>query len=210
MRSRFDEELDKLNSEMLEMGIMLESAIKGAVDLLFERDEEKKENIIRYEEDIDKMEILIQNHCLRLLLEQQPVARDLRTISSTLKMITDMERIGDQCRDIAEISVELPENLKIKSIEHIVKMAKATIQMVNDTLNSYVNRNLIQAEKIRDDDDVVDEYFIKVRNDLIEMIKEESMDAAAIVDLLMIAKYLERIADHAVNISRWVVFSIRG
>ncbi|MBP2026200.1 phosphate signaling complex protein PhoU [Peptoniphilus stercorisuis] len=210
MRTRFDEELNLLNSEMLEMGVLIESAIKGAVDLLNNRDRQKAEKIFEYEEEIDKMELLIQNHCLRLLLEQQPVARDLRTISSTLKMITDMERIGDQCRDIAEITVNLPEGFKVKSMDHIIEMADATIKMVNDTLQSYVDRDIEKAEKIVRDDDIVDDYFIKVRDDLIEMIKNDTIDAAAIVDLMMIAKYLERIADHAVNISKWVIFSIRG
>ena len=210
MRTRFDEELNLLNSEMLEMGVLIESAIKGAVDLLNKRDRKKAEKIFEYEEEIDKMELLIQNHCLRLLLEQQPVARDLRTISSTLKMITDMERIGDQCRDIAEITVNLPEGFKVKSMDHIIEMADSTIKMVNDTLQSYVDRDIEKAEKIVRDDDIVDDYFIKVRDDLIEMIKNDTIDAAAIVDLMMIAKYLERIADHAVNISKWVIFSIRG
>lgn len=210
MRKKFDEELKILNNEMLQMGVLIESAIKGAVDLLITRDEEKAKKIYEYEEEIDKMEDLIQAHCLRLLLEQQPVARDLRTISSTLKMITDMERIGDQCKDIAEITVNLPEGFKVKSIDYIMEMAKETIKMVNDTLQSYVDRDLKKAEKIKYDDDVVDDYFIKVRDELIQMIKDESIDAAAIVDILMIAKYLERIADHAVNISKWVIFSIRG
>ena len=125
-------------------------------------------------------------------------------------MITDMERIGDQCRDIAEITLNLPEGLKIKSVDHIIEMSDATVKMVNDTLQSYVNRDIKMAEKIRFDDDVVDDYFIQVRDDLIQMIKEDSLDASAIIDLLMIAKYLERIADHAVNISKWVIFSIRG
>lgn len=210
MRKKFDEELSELNNEMLEMEILIESAIKGAVDLLRTQEEKKAEKIYQYEEEIDRMEVVIQNHCLRLFLEQQPVASDLRTISSTLKMITDMERIGDQCRDIAEITVSFPENLEIKSIDYIMDMAKATIKMVNDTLQSYVNRDIKVAERIKSDDDVVDEYFVKIRDELIQMIKEESLDAAAIVDVLMIAKYLERIADHAVNISRWVIFSIRG
>ena len=125
-------------------------------------------------------------------------------------MITDMERIGDQCRDIAEITVNLPEGFKVKSMDHIIEMADATIKMVNDTLQSYVDRDIEKAEKIVRDDDIVDDYFIKVRDDLIEMIKNDTIDAAAIVDLMMIAKYLERIADHAVNISKWVIFSIRG
>lgn len=210
MRARFDEELNLLNSEMLEMEVLIESAIKDAVDLLNKRDEEKAKKVFEYEEEIDKMELLIQNHCLRLLLEQQPVARDLRTISATLKMITDMERIGDQCKDIAEITVNLPEGFKVKSMDHIIDMAESTIKMVNDTLQAYVDRDIERAEKIAKDDDVVDDYFIQVRDDLIKMIKNDTIDAAASVDLMMIAKYLERIADHAVNISKWVIFSIRG
>ncbi len=210
MRNQFDKELIKLNNEMLEMGMLIENAIKTASELLLKRDEKKAELVYEYEEEIDRMEDIIQNHCLRLFIEQQPVASDLRTVSSTLKMITDMERIGDQCRDIAEITLNLPEGLKIKSVDHIIDMSDATVKMVNDTLQSYVNRDIKMAEKIRFDDDVVDDYFIQVRDDLIQMIKEDSLDASAIIDLLMIAKYLERIADHAVNISKWVIFSIRG
>lgn len=210
MRNQFDKELIKLNNEMLEMGMLIENAIKTASELLLKRDEKKAELVYDYEEEIDRMEDIIQNHCLRLFIEQQPVASDLRTVSSTLKMITDMERIGDQCRDIAEITLNLPEGLKIKSVDHIIDMSDATVKMVNDTLQSYVNRDIKMAEKIRFDDDVVDDYFIQVRDDLIQMIKEDSLDASAIIDLLMIAKYLERIADHAVNISKWVIFSIRG
>lgn len=210
MRNQFDKELIKLNNEMLEMGMLIENAIKTASELLLKRDEKKAELVYEYEEEIDRMEDIIQNHCLRLFIEQQPVASDLRTVSSTLKMITDMERIGDQCRDIAEITLNLPEGLKIKSVDHIIDMSDATVKMVNDTLQSYVNRDIKMAEKIRFDDDLVDDYFIQVRDDLIQMIKEDSLDASAIIDLLMIAKYLERIADHAVNISKWVIFSIRG
>lgn len=210
MRNQFDKELIKLNNEMLEMGMLIENAIKTASELLLKRDEKKAELVYDYEEEIDRMEDIIQNHCLRLFIEQQPVASDLRTVSSTLKMITDMERIGDQCRDIAEITLNLPEGLKIKSVDHIIDMSDATVKMVNDTLQSYVNRDIKMAEKIRFDDDLVDDYFIQVRDDLIQMIKEDSLDASAIIDLLMIAKYLERIADHAVNISKWVIFSIRG
>ena len=210
MRNQFDKELIKLNNEMLEMGMLIENAIKTASELLLKKDEKKAAFVYEYEEEIDRMEDIIQNHCLRLFIEQQPVASDLRTISSTLKMITDMERIGDQCRDIAEITLNLPEGLKIKSVDHIIEMSDETVKMVNETLQSYVNRDIKMAEKIRFDDDVVDDYFIQVRDDLIQMIKEDSLDASAIIDLLMIAKYLERIADHAVNISKWVIFSIRG
>ncbi|MGO1580342.1 MAG: phosphate signaling complex protein PhoU [Peptoniphilaceae bacterium] len=210
MRKRFDQELISLKDEMLQMGILVERAIEKAVSLVTLRSSEIAKEVCDYEEEIDSMESLIQSHCLRLLLEQQPVAGDLRTISAALKMITDMERMGDQARDIAEICENLNQDYNIKSVDHIKEMSVATIAMVRKTINAFVEEDVESAKTIRGDDDIVDNYFVTVRDDLIQHIKEDSLNPASVIDFIMIAKYLERIADHAVNISHWVIFSIEG
>lgn len=210
MRKRFDQELISLKDEMLQMGILVERAIEKAVSLVTLRSSEIAKEVCDYEEEIDSMESLIQSHCLRLLLEQQPVAGDLRTISAALKMITDMERMGDQARDIAEICENFNQDYNIKSVDHIKEMSVVTIAMVRKTINAFVEEDVESAKTIRGDDDTVDNYFVTVRDDLIQQIKEDSLNPASIIDFIMIAKYLERIADHAVNISHWVIFSIEG
>lgn len=210
MRQRFDDELKLLNEEMLIMSMHVEQAIEKAVNLIFKRNDELAKEVYDYEEEIDRLEYKIQNHCLRLLVEQQPVASDLRMISSSLKIITDLERIGDQARDIAEITMHFEEDFHIESLESIKKMAKATIRMVRKAIDSHVKRDLETAKQLDEDDDVVDQYFVKVRDDLIEAIKNDTMRADYIADLIMITKYLERIADHSVNIAEWVIFAIEG
>ncbi|MDO5040975.1 MAG: phosphate signaling complex protein PhoU [Peptoniphilus sp.] len=210
MRERYDEELKILNEEILQMATLSEIAIDKAVSLICAYDEDVNKEVCELEERIDSMENRIQTHCLRLILEQQPVARDLRTISSALKMITDLERIGDQARDIAEICSNFQNTCNFESIEHIKEMAKATIEIIKNTINSFIDRNIDAARGIVDEDDIVDNYFVKVRDDLIKEIEKKHPNAPDIIDLIMIAKYLERIADHAVNISRWVIFSIEG
>ncbi|RVU54059.1 phosphate signaling complex protein PhoU [Anaerosphaera multitolerans] len=210
MRSRFDEELEELNEQMLRMGMLVEAGIEKAVSMLDKRDEEKAKEVIRYEEEIDNMEYEIQVHCLRLLIEQQPVARDLRKISAALKIITDMERIGDQSRDIAEICMYVDLDKDMQSVQHVKEMAESTIDMVNGTIKAFVDGDIELARQIQEDDDIVDDYFVKVRDDLIKLIREEDIEPSYIIDVLMIAKYLERIADHAVNISEWVIFTVEG
>lgn len=210
MREKFDEELILLNEEMLQMSMTVERAIDKAVNLIFESDEIKIKEVSEYEEETDRLETKIQDHCLRLLLEQQPVATDLRWISATLKMITDMERIGDQARDIAELCKYFKNQENSIEMNTIKEMSEATISMVNKTIDAYVKRDIRVAKGIAEKDDIVDNYFIEVRSSLIEAIKKDSMVAEKAIDLIMITKYLERIADHAVNISRWVIFAIEG
>lgn len=209
MRSRFDEQLDLLNKELIEMGSLCEEAIAVASKALMDGDVELAKRVAPLDEEICKMERSIEAVCLKLLLQQQPVARDLRQISAALKMITDMERIGNQAADISEIIMFLggktaEENVLIK------EMAMAAIKMVTDSIDAYVKRDLSLAEYVIDYDDVVDDYFNKLKSSLIDMIAQKTADGEYVLDLLMIAKYFERIADHATNIAEWVIFSVTG
>jgi len=210
MRNKFDDQLTNLNEMIIDMGTMIENAIKLAIDALVNQDEEKANQAIEYDDEIDEKEKEIEAMCLRLLLQQQPVARDLRAISSALKMITDMERIGDQAADISEITLFLIGETFIKELEHIPMMAAATAKMVTDSIDAYVRMDLELAQSVIDSDDIVDDFFDTIRNDLIELIKKDESNAPQAIDLIMIAKYLERIGDHATNIAEWVVFFITG
>lgn len=208
MRERFDKDLDKLNNLLLEMSMLIENAIKKSISLFKEKDEKVAQEVYNYEERIDIYESIIQKQCLKLFVEQQPAAGDLRRVSSALKMITDMERIGDNARDIAEICMILPDGYDEK-FPIIYKMATATIDIVNNSINSFVNGDLEVAKKIDREDDIVDNFFVSIRYQLVDEIRN-GFDPAAAIDFIMIAKYLERIADHAVNIADWVIFSIEG
>ena len=209
MRKKFDEELRHLNNLLLDMSMLIESSIKKAISLLDEKDEKVAEEVSDYEERIDVYEGIIQKQCLRLFVEQQPAAGDLRRVSAALKMITDMERIGDNARDIAEICMVLPDDYDTNRFPLVKQMAEATINIVNNSIDSFVNLDIDSANKINEEDDEVDNYFVMIRDELIDIIKSD-FDPAAAIDFIMIAKYLERIADHAVNIAQWVIFSIEG
>jgi len=210
MRSKFDEQLTKLHDMLIEMGAMIEKAITLAIHALVKQDEAMAKQAIACDEDIDNMEQEIEAMCLRLLLQQQPVAGDLRLISAALKMITDMERIGDQAADISEIAMYLTGKTYIKKLEHIPQMAEATSKMVTDSIDAFVKMDLELAQRVVEYDDVVDRLFYEVKSDLIQLIQADSANGEQAIDLLMIAKYFERIGDHAVNIAEWVVFSITG
>lgn len=210
MRNRFDEQLAQLNKEMITMGTMIEQAIETAVDALIHQDLEKAGKAMESDDEIDHQEKIIENLCLRLLLQQQPVARDLRVISAALKMITDMERIGDHAVDISELTIVMADHPYIKKLEHVEQMAKETIVMLIQSLEAYVNKNLEQARAVIAHDDVVDELFLKVKAELIRLIQENPDNGEQATDLLMAAKYFERIGDHATNIAEWVIFSITG
>ena len=210
MRNRFDRELDSLNNELIEMGALVENAIENATQALINRDGERARAAIQYDMPVDEKDKDIERRCLRLLLQQQPVATDLRLISTALKMITDMERIGDQAADISEITLRLLNEQDLKHLEHIQQMAQATIRMVRESIDAFVNRDLALAQAVEDYDDVVDDLFTHVKNDLIELIRVDANYGEQAVDLLMIAKYFERIGDHATNIAEWVEFSLTG
>lgn len=208
MRDRFNEQLEQLNVELIKMGALCEEAISAAAKALLEGDAALRETACVAEREIDQKERDIESLCMKLLLQQQPVARDLRTISSALKMISDMERIGDQAADIAEITRDIADN-SIKDLVPIGDMARATIKMVTDSVDSFVRKDLGLAEAVISSDDVVDDLFLQVREELIRRIG--MVDSGEVcIDLLMIAKYLERIGDHAVNIAEWVEYSLTG
>lgn len=210
MRTRFDTELDNLNSDMIAMGALCENAISEAMQSLFTADKAAAQRTIQEDREIDRKEKDIEALCLRLLLQQQPVARDLRVISSALKMITDMERIGDQAADIAELIRHMHLTPVSRQNKHLSKMAEATKKMVTESIDAFVKKDAALATKVLADDDLVDSLFLKLRRDIIEMIAADPGCGEEAVDVLMIAKYLERIGDHATNIAEWVLFSITG
>ncbi len=210
MRNRFDRQLVQLNNELIEMGGMIEKAISDTVKALVNQDIELASNVIEYDEEIDHQEREIEQLCLKLLLQQQPVAKDLRLISAALKMITDMERIGDHATDISEITIELSKESYIKKLDHIQQMAKETMVMLVQSVEAFVNKDMDKARAVIVHDDVVDDLFNKVKAELIAMIHEDVNAGEQASYLLMAAKYFERIGDHATNISEWVIFSITG
>ena len=210
MRNRFDRQVVQLNNELIEMGGMIEKAISDTVKALVNQDIELASNVIEYDEEIDHQEREIEQLCLKLLLQQQPVAKDLRLISAALKMITDMERIGDHATDISEITIELSKESYIKKLDHIQQMAKETMVMLVQSVEAFVNKDMDKARTVIVHDDVVDDLFNKVKAELIAMIHEDVNAGEQASDLLMAAKYFERIGDHATNISEWVIFSITG
>ena len=209
MRNRFDEQLNNLNNELITMGALCEEAISNAVKLLIDNDVKMKENVLDADKQIDQKEREIETLCMKLLMQQQPVASDLRTISSALKMISDMERIGDQASDIAEIA-EYAYGSGMESETHIADMARATIQMVTDSIDSFVKKDVDLAHTVIEHDNIVDDLFDNVKGELISAIENKAANAEALIDLLMIAKYFERIGDHAENIAEWVIYSITG
>ena len=209
MKIRMDRQLAQLNRELTEMGALCEDALTYAIRALFDRESDMAERAEEAEKQIDQMEREIEAICMRLLLQQQPVARDLRVISSALKMIGDMERIGDQAADIAEIVQYLKDD-EVPNMVHLRKMSDFAAGMVTASINSFVRQDLNLARKVILDDDVVDGYFEKVKEALIGIIAEGDRAGAFLLDILMIAKYIERIGDHATNIAEWVVYSITG
>ncbi len=209
MRTRFEFQLNQLNTELILMGALCEDAISCAVKYLIENDHKMKENVAEAEEQINRKMRDIEGLCMRLFIRQQPVATDLRVISSALKMISDMERIGDQAFDISEIA-EYVSSSGMNSKTHISDMAEAASRMVTNCVESFVKKDVEAARAVVKMDDEVDDLFIQLKNELIEAIRSNKEDAEALVDLLMIAKYFERIGDHAVNIAQWVIYAIIG
>lgn len=209
MRNRFDEQLELLNKELIEMGALCEKVIALSATALLEGDINSAKQVAPLDREIDQMERSIETICLRMLLQQQPVARDLRQISAALKMITDMERIGDQADDIAEI-ISFLNGRTGNECKDIGLMANATIQMVTNSIDAYVKQDLSLAKAVIKSDDFVDECFVKIKQSLIKMIAENTADGEYAIDLMMIAKYFERIGDHATNIAEWVEFSVTG
>ena len=210
MREYFDLELKTLNDKLIEMGALVEGAIKNTITIITNGEYDKLETSRIIEEKINKMEREIQNYCLNLLLLQSPVAGDLRTVSAALKMITDLERIGDQAIDIAEMSTYLKDCENIYSMTHISEMAERSSNMVTTAIDAFVKKDLKLAKTVATMDDAIDDLFNKVKQEVIDIINaNKELDQQAI-DVLLIAKYFEKIGDHAENIGEWVVFSITG
>ena len=209
MRNRFDEQLFELNREIIEVGSACEEVIANASNALTTGNLELAKSIKETGQTIDQMERDIERRCIKLLLHQQPVAHDLHLISAALKMITDMERIGDQAEDIAEIVTYL-DGYTFEGIGIVEDMAKEIIDMVTSSIDAFVKKDMSLAEKVIRQDDVVDDYFLKIKSDIISMIKNHSADGELALDMLMVAKYFERIGDHAVNIAEWVIYSVTG
>lgn len=210
MRSRFDMELEKLHDELVEMGNLIEASIETTVTAMREQDVELAKRVVEGDKEVNDLEKAIESRCLRLLLQQQPVASDLRMISSTLKMITDMERIGDQAADICEIIIMLDGDDYLKELVHIPQMAEAVVKMVKGGIDAFINRDLELVKEVIQYDDVVDDLFDVVKGELIQYIRNDEEKSEQAIDLMMIAKYFERIGDHAQNVAEWVYFSIKG
>ena len=210
MRNRFDRQLKKLNDELIDMGSMIEKSIEKALVALVTQNVEKAQEVITFDLEIDRQEREIESLCMKLLLQQQPVARDLRLLSSALKMITDMERIGDQAAGIAELAIFMAEKPYIKELKHITQMGQETMVMVVTSVDAFVEKDLQKAQEVLVHDDIVDQLFDAVKSELIEMIHQDKEIGEQATDLLMVAKYFERIGDHATNIAEWVIYSMTG
>ena len=210
MRKTFDAELQELNYEMIDMAAAAEDAIDVVTESLASGDDEAAKSAVEVTRHMDEMERDIENRCLRLLLQQQPVARDLRTISAALKMVTDLQRIGDQCANIAEISLLLTGQKQTSALAHIRTMSQKAGVMVKRAIFAYVNRDTDAARAVIALDDEIDEFFRTIKAELVELIVENRQEADQAIDLIIIAKYLERIADHGVNIAQWAIFCVTG
>mgnify|MGYP002577084187 CR=1 FL=1 len=205
MRNRFDRQLEQLNNELINMGSLIEEAIEMAITALMKQDAKKAKEIVDFDEEIDEKEREIESLCLKLLLQQQPVAKDLRQISAALKMITDMERIGDHAADISEMTILMAGTPYIRNIEHLQTMAKEAMVMLVKSIEAYVEKDLAKAEKVIESDDVIDDLFDQIKAELIDAIHQNPENGEQAADLLMVSKYLERIGDHATDISELAI-----
>ncbi len=209
MRSKFDEQLLELNKEMIEMGNKIILSIKNAIEALVARDENAAKEIMESDAEVDHLQKKIEGICFNLLIQQQPVARDLRTVTAAMKMVTDMERIGDHAADISEMTILMGQNSQIDKFEHISKMATETMVMLNHSIEAFASKDVIKAKEVIEHDDVVDDLFVEAKKDVIELILNNPSEGEEATDILMIAKYFERIGDHATNIAEWVIYSLK-
>ena len=210
MRTKFDEQLKALNNEMIQMGSMIEHAIQEAVRAFFDKDTELAREIMDHDEAVDQEQKKIENICFQLLIQRQPVARDLRTITAALKMVTDMERIGDHAADISELTIMMADDAEIMNRDDLKKMSAEAVIMLLHAIEAYVERDMDKAKEVIAHDDIVDELFVKVKGELIEAIGKNPECGEHAADMLMVNKYLERIGDHATNIAEWVIFSLNN
>ena len=209
MRNKFDEQLHELNKEMIQMGNKIILSIKMAIEALISRDEKKAKSIMDGDSEIDHLQKKIEAICFNLLIQQQPVAKDLCTVTAAMKMVTDMERIGDHAADISEMTILMGKESQIDRFEHISKMAGETMIMLNHSIEAYVQKDVKMAREVIAHDDIVDALFDEVKKDVITLILHNPNEGEDATDLLMIAKYFERIGDHATNISEWVIYSLK-
>ena len=210
IRARYERELSEIFDNLVAMCRHIETAIEKCMKALVERDSDIARQVFDEEKAIDRLERKIETDCLRLLMMEHPVASDFREVSAALKMITDLERIGDQARDIAEIALQFGDEAYIKELVHIPQMGEIVIQMIRDSVLAYINKDLELARYLDKADNKVDEIFVIVMNDLTELIRKEPANAEQAIKFMMINKYLERIGDHAVNIGEWVEYAITG
>ena len=208
MRNKFNEQLLELNKEMIEMGNKIIDSIKMGIAALESSDTEKAKMIMEGDAEIDRLQKKIENICFNLLIQQQPVATDLRNVTAAMKMVTDMERIGDHAADISEITILMGQESRVDQFEHIAKMANETMIMLNHSIEAYVEKDAEKARRVIEHDDIVDALFDAAKKDVIQLILDDSGEGEEATDLLMIAKYFERIGDHATNIAEWVIFSL--
>lgn len=209
MRSKFDEQLAELNDQMTRMGIMIEDSIAKAVTAMSKKDEELAKSVMEGDAEIDHAQKQIESICFNLLIQQQPVAKDLRTITAAMKMVTDMERIGDHAADISEMTIFMGEGERQADFNHINKMASETVLMLHWSIEAYVEKDMEKAKAVIAHDDIVDRLFDEAKKDIIELILKNPKDGEEATDLLMVAKYFERIGDHATNIAEWVIYSLQ-
>jgi len=209
MRSKFDEQLLELNTKMTEMGNQIIQSINGAIKALVTRDVVEAKAIMENDAVVDHLQKKIEGICFNLLIQQQPVAKDLRTVTAAMKMVTDMERIGDHAADISEITILMGKNSQIDKFEHISKMASETMIMLNHSIEAYVDKDVNKAREVIEHDDIVDSLFLEAKKDVIELILNSPCEGEEATDILLIAKYFERIGDHATNIAEWVIFSLK-
>lgn len=209
MRSKFDEQLAELNNQMTKMGIMIEDSIAKAVTAMSKKDEELAKNVMEGDAEIDHAQKKIESICFNLLIQQQPVAKDLRTITAAMKMVTDMERIGDHAADISEMTIFMGNGEREADFSHINKMASETVLMLHWSIEAYVEKDMEKAKAVIAHDDIVDRLFDEAKKDIIALILKNPKDGEEATDLLMVAKYFERIGDHATNIAEWVIYSLQ-
>lgn len=210
MRNKFDEQLNELNDAMIEMGNIIIVSISRAIEALKTKDSTLAQKIMDEDLEVDRLQKRIESICFNLLIQQQPVARDLRNVTAALKMVTDMERIGDHAADISEMTMMMGKESHIDKFENIIKMASETLIMLNHSIESYVEKDKEKAQSVITFDDIIDDLFLKSRKDILELIIKNPVDGEEAMDLLMVAKYFERIGDHATNIAEWVIYSLTG
>ena len=208
MRTKFDEQLHMLNQEMMHMGSMIEERIQKAIEALIGQNTELAKEIMEGDAEVDREQKKIESTCFNLLMQQQPVARDLRVISAAMKMVTDMERIGDHAADISEMTIMMSKTPYVTDLSDIKKMASETVLMLIRSIEAYVEKDMLKAQSVIDHDDIVDDLFNKNKQDLIVLIQKNPAVSEQAADMLMVAKYFERIGDHATNLAENIIFAL--